>query len=128
MVCNFAFSIFFDYQVVTFLGAYVRKHQRLTKLYDGKVTFKYFLAKDSFVKLEIVSLTGIVIASIVSEAQSAGFYEINYDAGYLANGVFLYTLINKLAENGWEFVTLFQDSNTNLVTYYFRKEFSSEPN
>ncbi len=42
--------------------------------------------------MSVYSLLGQKVTTLVSERQSAGFYQIEWDAGNLVSGVYLYRL------------------------------------
>jgi endo-1,4-beta-xylanase len=57
------------------------------------VTFiRYSLPTDGFVTLKVYDLTGREIATLVEKTQSAGTYQVQFDATSLASGVYLYRL------------------------------------
>lgn len=52
----------------------------------------YQLPMISEVELSVYSLLGQKVTTLVSERQPAGFYQVEWDAGNLASGVYLYRL------------------------------------
>ncbi|HQI41502.1 MAG TPA: T9SS type A sorting domain-containing protein, partial [Ignavibacteriaceae bacterium] len=52
----------------------------------------YDLPKDGVVQLEVFDIIGRKITTLVNTHQSAGRYEVNFDAGKLASGVYIYKL------------------------------------
>ncbi|OQY74414.1 MAG: hypothetical protein B6D44_04320 [Ignavibacteriales bacterium UTCHB2] len=55
-------------------------------------TIRYDLPKDGLVQLEVFDIIGRKITTLVNTHQSAGRYEINFDASNLASGVYIYKL------------------------------------
>ena len=54
------------------------------------------------VSLKIYDLLGKEVAVLVNQKQEPGVYEIDFDAGSLSSGVYLYQLIAKGPETRWE--------------------------
>jgi hypothetical protein len=52
----------------------------------------YGIPNSGFVKLEIYNVLGTIVASLVNENQSAGYYIINFDAGKLVSGIYFYRI------------------------------------
>jgi hypothetical protein len=59
---------------------------------SSKVSFRYYIEEPTQVQLNLISTTGSVVATPVSEYQEAGPYETSYDASNLPAGVYIYTL------------------------------------
>jgi secreted PhoX family phosphatase len=57
-----------------------------------QTSFSYELAKASFVKLTLSSITGNIIQQIDAGMRDKGKYSINFDASKLASGIYVYTL------------------------------------
>jgi hypothetical protein len=60
--------------------------------FNPSTNIKYSIPVDGFVKLAVYNLTGEKVALLVNTQQQAGRYEIDYNAGKLASGVYIYTL------------------------------------
>lgn len=56
------------------------------------ITFQYTVEIESMVSLNILDVSGRIIATPVNEFQSAGVHEVNYDISNLKAGVYIYTL------------------------------------
>jgi len=52
----------------------------------------YSIPEETFVQLEVYSISGQKVATLVNTVKSAGRYSLRFDAGNLANGVYLYTI------------------------------------
>jgi len=60
--------------------------------FNPSTTIKYSIPEDGFVKLAIYNMLGEEVASIVSNVQKAGRYEVNFNANGLASGVYVYRI------------------------------------
>ena len=60
--------------------------------FNPSTTIKYSIADDGFVKLSVYNMLGEEIANLVNAQQRAGNYEVNFNAGNLASGVYVYRL------------------------------------
>ena len=58
----------------------------------GLATFSYSVSHSSYVLLEIYTLQGQLVESVVSEYQPAGNYRVQWDASALASGAYLFRL------------------------------------
>lgn len=66
----------------------------------GLVSFRYSVDTPSHVKLNLINVTGSIVASIIDEFQEAGTYEKTYDLEYLPVGIYIYSLeTNRGKEN-----------------------------
>jgi len=55
----------------------------------------YELAKEGPVRLEVFSLRGEHVATLIDEIQNAGTHQVRFDASLLSSGVYIYRLITK---------------------------------
>ncbi len=53
---------------------------------------EFGLPKQSFVTLKVYDLLGREVASLVNDTKAAGFYSVDFDAGALSSGVYIYRL------------------------------------
>ena len=60
--------------------------------FNPTTTINYQIPKDGFVTLKIYDVLGREVASLVNENKSTGRYNVNFNAGNLASGVYLYQL------------------------------------
>ncbi|MDX9710892.1 MAG: right-handed parallel beta-helix repeat-containing protein [Ignavibacteriaceae bacterium] len=60
--------------------------------FNPTTTIRYDLPKDGLVQLEVFDIIGRKITTLVNTHQSAGRYEVNFDASKLASGVYIYKL------------------------------------
>jgi hypothetical protein len=68
--------------------------------FNPSTTINYTLAREGNVKLTIYSSVGCKVATIVNDYKPAGNYSIQFNAGSLASGIYLYRL-----ESGFNTVT-----------------------
>jgi len=55
---------------------------------SSKSEIKYYISENSFVNIEIISLTGTKIITIVNQKQRAGYYSLPFYAGNLKSGIY----------------------------------------
>jgi hypothetical protein len=60
--------------------------------FNPNTTIKYSVPTNGFVNLSVFNAIGEEVRTLVSEIKSAGNYVINFDAGNLTSGVYLYKL------------------------------------
>lgn len=64
-------------------------------------TIPYAISEDSDVKIDLYSVDGRHVKSLVNDRQNSGRYEVNIDMHDLAGGVYLYrVMINNVVETG----------------------------
>lgn len=60
--------------------------------FNPTTTIKYQIPKSGFVQLKIYNVLGREVAVLVNETKSEGEYSVEFDAGKLSSGVYLYKL------------------------------------
>jgi len=75
-------------------------YQNYPNPFNPATKIKYNIPKTSHVKIEIYSILGHKISTLVNENKPAGFYTIEFDAGSLASGFYIY----RLQANGYNAV------------------------
>jgi hypothetical protein len=60
--------------------------------FNPSTTIKYSIPEDGFVKLAVYNMLGEEVATIVSNVQKAGRYEVNFNAAGLSSGVYVYRI------------------------------------
>ncbi|HQF43480.1 MAG TPA: YCF48-related protein, partial [Ignavibacteriaceae bacterium] len=60
--------------------------------FNPSTTIKYSIAEDGYIKLSVYNLLGEEVTNLVNGQQKAGRYEIDFNAGTLASGVYIYRL------------------------------------
>ncbi|HSP86891.1 MAG TPA: T9SS type A sorting domain-containing protein, partial [Ignavibacteriaceae bacterium] len=58
--------------------------------FNPATTIQYQIPKDGLVTIKIYDILGTEVKTLVNEQQSIGRYTINFDAGDLASGVYVY--------------------------------------
>ncbi len=61
--------------------------------FNPTTNINFTIPTDSRVRLEIFSLTGELVSTLVNEQKSAGTYDVNFNASSLASGTYIYRLI-----------------------------------
>ena len=67
-------------------------HQNYPNPFNPKTTINYELPITNEIELSIYNLLGKKVATLVSEKQPAGRYQVEWDASQLASGVYFYRL------------------------------------
>lgn len=60
--------------------------------FNPTTSIKYQLPKNSMVKIVVYDILGAEVMKLVNEEKQAGFYEVKFDAGRLASGVYIYRI------------------------------------
>jgi hypothetical protein len=60
--------------------------------FNPSTLIKYEVPEKSFVSIRVYDLLGEELATLVNEEKSAGSYDVNFDAGQLASGFYIYTI------------------------------------
>jgi len=67
-------------------------HQNYPNPFNPSTLINYSLAKDSRVSIIIYNVLGQKVTELVNKKQSAGNYEIEFDASNLTSGLYFYRL------------------------------------
>ena len=67
-------------------------NQNYPNPFNPSTVLSYNLKTDAEVKLTVFNLVGQSVQVLVNEFQSAGYYEVNFDAKDLPAGIYLYKL------------------------------------
>jgi agmatine/peptidylarginine deiminase len=76
---------------------YYTLYQNYPNPFNPSTQISYYIEKKDFVSLKIFDITGREITKLVNDIQNEGIHTINFDAGNLPSGVYLY----KIESNGW---------------------------
>ncbi len=60
--------------------------------FNPSTEIRYGIPEDARVMISIYSITGSLIKTVLDEFQSAGFHTVNYDAGTLSSGTYIYQM------------------------------------
>jgi hypothetical protein len=60
--------------------------------FNPTTVINYQLPYDGFVTLKIYDMLGREVATLVNENKNAGYYKVNFDAGRLTSGVYIYRI------------------------------------
>jgi len=67
-------------------------HQNYPNPFNPATVISYQLSSESHVRLDVYNILGQHVASLVESQQQPGIYSINFNAGNLASGLYLYRL------------------------------------
>jgi len=67
-------------------------YQNYPNPFNPTTIIKYSLNETDFVSLKIFDLLGREVISLVEQVQHSGIYSVNFNANYLASGIYIYTL------------------------------------
>jgi hypothetical protein len=60
--------------------------------FNPTTIINYEIANDSDVRIKVMDLLGREVAEIVNERKQAGIYNVKFDSGKLASGIYFYTI------------------------------------
>jgi hypothetical protein len=60
--------------------------------FNPSTVISYSIPQNSFVTLKVYDIIGNEVATLVNQTQSAGKYDVRFDASKLSNGVYFYTI------------------------------------
>jgi hypothetical protein len=67
-------------------------HNNYPNPFNPSTNISFSLPESDYIKLEVFDLTGRTITTLIQGEMSAGTHQVSFDAGNLANGVYLYRL------------------------------------
>jgi photosystem II stability/assembly factor-like uncharacterized protein len=67
-------------------------YQNYPNPFNPKTSIKYSISSSQYIKLNVYDILGKEIATLVSEKQSPGTYEVTWDASQYPSGVYFYKL------------------------------------
>ena len=67
-------------------------YQNYPNPFNPSTLIKYEVPENSFVSIRVYDLLGEELATLVNEEKSAGSYDVNFDAGQLSSGFYIYTI------------------------------------
>ncbi len=67
-------------------------YQNYPNPFNPSTLIKYQVPEKSFVLIRVYDLLGKELATLVNEEKSAGSYDVNFDAGQLSSGFYIYTI------------------------------------
>jgi hypothetical protein len=92
VLVTFSYVTGFDGPFSGQLPATFALHQNYPNPFNPRTMINYQLPMISDVELSIYNLLGQKIATLISQRQSAGTYQIEWDAGSMASGVYYYII------------------------------------
>lgn len=67
-------------------------YQNYPNPFNPGTLIKYQVPENSFVSIRVYDLLGKELVTLVNEEKSAGIYDVNFDAGQLSSGFYIYTI------------------------------------
>ena len=67
-------------------------YQNFPNPFNPSTKIKFVIPKSSFVNLKVFDILGSEVATLVNEERPAGEYEIEFNAGSLSSGIYLYKI------------------------------------
>jgi hypothetical protein len=67
-------------------------NQNYPNPFNPSTRISYSIAEDAHVSLRVYDIMGAEITELVNQKQSAGVYEIQFDASNLSSGMYFYKL------------------------------------
>jgi len=71
----------------------VNLSQNYPNPFNPSTTIRFELPFETMVQLQVYSVTGQLVATLVNDIRAAGEHRITFDAGQLASGVYVYRLV-----------------------------------
>jgi hypothetical protein len=60
--------------------------------FNPVTVINYQLPQNGFVTIKVYDILGREVATLVNENKTAGYYKVNFDAGRLTSGIYIYTI------------------------------------
>jgi len=86
----FAYSDIIDVDVAAPINYALE--QNYPNPFNPSTVISYSIPQNSFVTLKVYDIIGNEVATLVNQTQSAGKYDVRFDASGLSNGVYFYTI------------------------------------
>lgn len=67
-------------------------YQNYPNPFNPSTVIKYNLPERSIVEINVYDILGRRVSNIVDEVKNAGYYNVNFDAGNLASGIYIYSI------------------------------------
>jgi hypothetical protein len=69
-----------------------RLHQNFPNPFNPSTTISFTLPMPGFVNLVVMDILGQEVASLINEERTAGYHQVNFNAGSLTSGIYLYKI------------------------------------
>jgi hypothetical protein len=66
--------------------------QNFPNPFNPSTTIRYGIPSDSRVTIKIINTIGQEVTTLINSTQSSGYHEVNFNAGNLASGIYLYRI------------------------------------
>ncbi len=66
--------------------------QNFPNPFNPTTTIRYSIPEDNKVTIKVFDILGKEVASLVNQYQNAGYYTVNFDAGNLSSGIYIYRI------------------------------------
>jgi hypothetical protein len=77
---------------VTDLPVEITLNQNYPNPFNPSTSIRFSLPASDMVTIQVYSITGQLIATLLNETRSAGFHTVNFDATNLSSGIYVYRL------------------------------------
>jgi hypothetical protein len=78
---------------ITEMASRYELDQNYPNPFNPTTTIRFSIPTSEHVTVEVYTITGQVISTLVNEVRPAGWHSVNFDASDLSSGVYLYRLI-----------------------------------
>jgi hypothetical protein len=85
-------SVTGDIEEVEVIPTEFALYQNYPNPFNPSTLIKYDVPEQSFVSIKVYDLLGEELSTLVNEKKSAGSYNVNFDAGLLSSGFYIYTI------------------------------------
>jgi hypothetical protein len=79
-------------EVVTELPTEITLNQNYPNPFNPSTSIRFSLPASDMVSIQVYSITGQLVATLLNETRSAGFHTVNFDATNLSSGIYVYRL------------------------------------
>ncbi|PKL83487.1 MAG: hypothetical protein CVV24_04810, partial [Ignavibacteriae bacterium HGW-Ignavibacteriae-3] len=93
--CSSVTTSVYDDNSSNFIPQQFQLSQNYPNPFNPTTTIRYDIPKAGFVKISVYDILGREVRVLVNEEKNQGIYQVNFDAKYLASGIYFYTIRTK---------------------------------